>query len=756
MPVFQPSPRAKLDRVPSPRLCRIAVRQILRGAALVCFCCLAPPALAQTEAETGTAVETSDEPVLVTADSITFDQLLNIVIAEGNVEISQEERLLRADRVTYNQRTDVVTASGNVIIVEPTGDVFFADYAELDGDLASGFVDNVRLLMADDSRMVGNSGVRREDRITEVERAVYSPCQLCPEDPTRPPLWQLRAVRVIHDGESRDVIYRDAFLDMFGLPVIYTPYLSHPDPTVEQRSGFLPPSFGGTTDLGLFVLPRYYWAIGPDRDATFSLGATGDQGVIGFGEYRQRFESASLELRGSVNSSDRTIDPGSPEERIETTARGHLFADARIDIDENWRAGGQLELTSDDTYLDVFGISDEDVLENRVFAEGFFGLSYALAEVRDFTDLRTRGIDQPTLLPRLSYNWVSEPGAHIGGQLMADLEFLNLERDNEDTTRRFSAEGGWQRELISDFGLLTQFTTSMRGDVYWIDEDSGNASSAEDDDILRGRLYPLAAATVSLPFVRSGESTQQTIEPIVGVTAATAIGQTDDIPNNDSLSLEFDHINLFSPNRFTGLDVVEEGARLTYGVRYGLYGSPVRGTLFLGQSYRIDDGGTVFPEGSGLEEDNSDVVGRLSLAAGSYFNIDWRFRLDPENWEGRRQEITASGGIPEFRLNTTYTFIDELAGTGFAGDREEIVIGATSRLSEYWSASASFRRDLAEDANRDAQFGLIYSDECFTFSTIVERDFTENVDREEGISILFTVGFRNLGEPLTLDTTSLF
>ena len=712
---------------------------------------LAQPAQAQTDPE----IETSDEPVLVTADSITFDQVLNIVIAEGNVEISQEERLLRADRVTYNQRTDIVTATGNVIIVEPTGDVFFADYAELDGDLASGFVDNIRLLMADDSRMVANSGVRREDRITEVERAVYSPCQLCPEDPTRPPLWQLRAVRVIHDGESRDVIYRDAFLDMFGLPVIYTPYLSHPDPTVEQRSGFLPPSFGGTTDLGAFILPRYYWAIGPDRDATFSIGATGDQGIIAFGEYRQRFESAGLQIRGSVNNSDRTVDVGSPDERIETTERGHLFADALIDINENWRAGGQLQLTSDDTYLDVFGISDEDVLENRVFAEGFYGLSYALAEVRDFTDLREGSIDQPTLLPRLAYNWVSEPGAHLGGQLMADLEFLNLERDSEDSTRRISAEGGWQRELVNDFGLLTQLTTSMRSDVYWIDQANGDMT-ADDDDILRGRLYPLASATVSMPFVRSGEETQQTIEPIVGLTAATAIGQTDDIPNNDSLSLEFDHINLFSPNRFNGLDVVEEGVRLTYGLRYGLYSSPVRGSLFLGQSYRIDDGDTVFPEGSGLEEDASDIVGRLSLTAGTYFDIDWRFRLDPENWEGRRQEITATGGVPQFRLSSTYTFIDELAGTGFDGDREEIVLGASSRLSEYWEASASFRRDLAEDANRDARFGLTYADECFTFSTVVRRDFTENRDRSEGVSVFFTIGFRNLGEPLTLDTASLF
>src|SRR3546814_14862546 len=94
--------------------------------------------------------------------------------------------------------------------------------------------------LPDNSRLIANSGVRREGSM-EVERAIYSPCNLCAEDPRRAPIWQIRAVRVIHDEENKNIIYRDAFLDIFGIPVAYTPYFSHPDPSVERRSGFLFP-----------------------------------------------------------------------------------------------------------------------------------------------------------------------------------------------------------------------------------------------------------------------------------------------------------------------------------------------------------------------------------------------------------------------------------------------------------------------------------------------------------------------------------
>src|SRR3546814_15358023 len=95
-----------------------------------------------------------------------------------------------------------------------------------------------------------------------MRRAVYSPCDLCKENPDRPPLWQLKAERVVHDQKAQEVRYNNVFLEMWGVPVLYSPYFQHPDPTVKRRSGFLPPLFGTMGEVGEFLRVPYYIEIG--------------------------------------------------------------------------------------------------------------------------------------------------------------------------------------------------------------------------------------------------------------------------------------------------------------------------------------------------------------------------------------------------------------------------------------------------------------------------------------------------------------
>src|SRR3546814_4512712 len=96
-------------------------------------------ALALLSATVGHAQEPVDEDtlILLSADQVTYDEELGIVVASGNVEVSQNDRVLLADTLTYNERTAIVTASGNVSLLEPSGEVLFADYVELTDDLKS-------------------------------------------------------------------------------------------------------------------------------------------------------------------------------------------------------------------------------------------------------------------------------------------------------------------------------------------------------------------------------------------------------------------------------------------------------------------------------------------------------------------------------------------------------------------------------------------------------------------------------------------
>jgi LPS-assembly protein len=210
------------------------------------------------------------EQVLITADEVSYDQELGTIIARGSVEIVQGKRVLIADSISYNQKTDTVSASGNISLLEPTGEVIFAEYIELTDEFKNGLVKELRILLTDESRFAAGEAIRVDGNRTIMRRAVFSPCKPCKDDPQRSPLWQLKAQTIVHDQESQEIIYQNAFLEIYGVPIAYTPYLSHPDPTVHRRSGFLAPNFGAGGDLGGFIQAPFFLVLGDDKDATIA------------------------------------------------------------------------------------------------------------------------------------------------------------------------------------------------------------------------------------------------------------------------------------------------------------------------------------------------------------------------------------------------------------------------------------------------------------------------------------------------------
>ena len=139
----------------------------------------------------GGSQQDQNAPIVFRADEVEYDEQLALTVARGHVEISQSGRVLLADTISYNQRTDTVTASGNVSFLQPTGEILFADFMELRDSMNEGFAKNVRMLLADRSRLAANTARRTNGNRTELRRGVYSPCDLCKNDPCAPPAWQL-------------------------------------------------------------------------------------------------------------------------------------------------------------------------------------------------------------------------------------------------------------------------------------------------------------------------------------------------------------------------------------------------------------------------------------------------------------------------------------------------------------------------------------------------------------------------------------
>jgi len=711
--------------------------RLLRAVALTVVLALVPLAAIR-------AASADEPPLLLAADRLTYDSALDVVTAVGHVEIEHGGRILRAERVSYDVRRDIVRAEGNVAVLEPSGEVAFADQVELSDKLRQGFITGIRILLTDNSRIAATGAQRFADERTILGKAVYSACAVCRDDPT--PLWQIKAVRVIHDKAHQRIDYEDAFLEFFGVPVAYTPYFSHPDPTVKRKSGFLAPSYGSSSQLGLrFELP-YYFALAPHRDATLTPVLTSREGPVLLGEYRERFRAGLLEARGSITRPGRR-DANNAEVSGHDT-RGHIDAFGRFDFDERWRWGFDAQRTTDDTYLRRYDISNAQTLQSRLFLEGFDDRSYSLVDAFAFQGLREQDDpgDTPVIAPEVSHHLVGEPDAW-GGRLDVAANLLVIERTESTDSRRISLGGTWRLPFVAPLGDVYALTASVRGDGYFVDEVRTSADPTVDaEDGFAGRLAPRLALDWRFPFIREWRGIRQVVEPIASFVLAPYGGNPDRIPNEDSLAFEFDDTNLFEHDRFPGLDRVEGGPRLTYGVRLGAYtAAGANANAMFGQTLRRRADST-FADKTGLEDKRSDFVGRISIAPNEYFDLINRFRLDRDTLVVRRNEVRLSAGPPSLRLDLGYVVLDrELTADGLVS-REELLAVGRAQLARFWWGQASTRQDLGEQGGTlHYGVGVGYEDECFIFSTELVRRFTEDRDLKPSTSLVIRARLKNLG-----------
>ncbi|MCB1532446.1 MAG: LPS-assembly protein LptD [Alphaproteobacteria bacterium] len=701
--------------------------------------------------------DSSDGPVDLTADDLQYNDQTQVITASGNVMMVQDGRILRADQVQYDLKTDTAKASGHVVLNEINGDIHYSDEVEFNDRLKNGFVEGLKSYMSDGARFTAKHGVRENGDTTIMETASYTPCEACDGEE---PFWQIKASDVIHDEEERRISYRNARFEVYGVPVLYTPYFSHPDGTIKRKSGLLGPTAGFRSDVGGFLGNSYYWNIAPDKDATFGLIAATEQAPIGWVDYRQRWQDAQLYLQGGITYAERiTRDLNGNRQVHPEELRGHVISNALWNVNDKWRAGFDGEWASDDQYVrrfdfDDFKFSGRDVLESQVYAERFSGRNYAVGRLVAFQDIRIRELqeDQPELLPEVIASFRGEPGAVpvIGGNWSLDTSFLGLRREgNEQDLNRFSIDGGWRRRLVSDYGLLTNVNANIRGDLYNVrDRNVAFTGSGQDDSTSETRLWPDLHVQSSYPLVRQFDTMQASIEPLVALTVSPNIDVNNDIPNEDSRDVQVDALNLFEANRFPGYDRIEDQSKATYGVRTGLYGyDGSRGDIFIGQSYRLEKDDNPFPAGSGLTEQSSDIVGQVSGAYRNKFTLDYRFQLSSDNYSPQRHEIDSFLNLERLQLSNRYLYANALGGTEIAESREQLQASAAYYVSEDWRVRVGAHQDLGQNPGlRRASLGFDYLGQCVSFALTAQRNLTDDASGDSSTEVFFRIGLKNLGE----------
>jgi LPS-assembly protein len=595
-----------------------------------------------------TPLPPANTPMLVQADEMKYDYSNNTVAAVGHVQIYYGGSTVEADQVIYDQKTKRLRAEGNARLTEPNGRITYGQVINLTDDYRDGFVDSLRLEAPDDTHMAATRADRSQGNVEVLQDGVYTACEPCKDDPKKPPEWQIKAMRIIHDDGEKMLYFENATVDFFGLPVAYFPFLSTPDTTVKRKSGFLFPSISTSSAYGVAIETPYYFNLAPDYDLTLYPKFMSQQGVMMEAEWNQRLLNGSYNIRAAgIYQLDPSFFAGEYGAGSAQTQnfRGTVFTAGQFDITSQWVWGWTGVLVTDPTFITDYGLGrfngtylDPFKTGTSVTYEGVSQLYLAGRGDRSYFDVRTiyytgfSELDQqsqlPIVAPVLDYSRVL-PNQVAGGELSYKINVTSLSREqasydpiseaavlnnicangtaetadpallnkNNCLLRgipgiysRASAEVDWRRTIVTDNGQMITPFMQLRGDVASVDvaNQPGVSNYITPGESELARFMPAVGVEYRYPFIDVEPWGTQTIEPIAQLILRpneTDIGQ---FPNEDAQSLVFDDTNLFSIDKFSGWDRVEGGGRLNAGMQYTAQFNQA-GTVnaLFGQSYQL-------------------------------------------------------------------------------------------------------------------------------------------------------------------------
>ena len=721
---------------------------------------LCAPGAAFAQAETAPPPEEIAQ-VAFSADQLIYDENADTVTATGDVRMNREGYNLRADSVVWSRTTGEVRAIGDVRVISPAGDIAYGDSVVLEDNLRDGIAENLLLVLEDGGRLAAIQA-RRENGLTILDRAAYTPCAVvtpegCPKDPT----WQINAVRVVHDPVRHRISYQGATLNLFGMPVLGLPGLSHPDGSQGGGSGLLVPEVRFSRRNGLELSVPYYLRLAPNRDATFTPHVYSDVLPMLEAEYRQLTSLGAFQLRGYVTHGSRLeLDPlALPAPGGNEGWRAYLEGNGRFQLSPAWSITGSARYVTDRTFLRRYDISRDDRLRSMINAERIGTDSYISIAGWAFQGLRITDVSgqQPIALPAIDAHW-RLPESYFGGRVELQANSLAILRPEGQDSQRAFASARWDRRSITSLGQELTLTAYARGDLYHAN-DTGLTQTIiyRGTEGWSGRFIGALAADLRWPLVGEFLNGTQRLTPRLQFVASPPT-ENMDIPNEDARSVELEDSNLFALNRFPGYDRWEDGLRVTYGADWAadLPGVSIRANI--GQSYRLNTRATILPPGTGLSDRFSDFVGRTNVRVGRRVNLVHRFRLDKDNLAIRRNEIDAVIGGRQTYATIGYLRLDRDIDQSIEDlrDREEVRFGGRVRFARYWSVFGSTVVDLS---NRDEdplsladgfepvrhRLGILYDDECIELGLTWRRDYETTGDASRGNTFLIRVALKNLG-----------
>jgi LPS-assembly protein len=586
---------------------------------------LCPPAPAAVPAA---ATATDDEsPINFYADTAESVEQ-QVFTLRGNAVVLYGAQRLEADSITYNQNNGAVNAQGNLHYSRP-GLLVNGDHAQLFPDEKRG------TLYEADYALPEQHGRGEADVVhlldahhQQLDQATYTTCPPGNTD------WLLSARQVDLDTKDGVGVAHHAWMDLKGMPVLYTPYISFPIDG-RRRSGFLIPKIGASQETGLDVSVPYYWNIAPNYDATLEPRLMSERGVMLATEFRYLQRHDSGMLRAEYLPSDNKYDNKS-RSLVSFEDKGNPLPHLTTHIDAT--------NVSDKNYFQDLGTtlvqSSQSFLKREAEA-AYHGNRWMLdTRVLNFqtVDPTVAVDDRPYMeLPRVRFN-AAPAQSLLGLQFNVNSEVTQFEKDKAVTGTRVDM----LPQLSLPFERASWYvkpSAGLRHTVYQLnDQAPGDPKSPQ-------RTTAVADIDAGMFFDRDfqwGDSAyMQTLEPRLYYLYVPYKKQ-DDIPVFDTGNYDFNFWQLFQENRFTGPDRMGDANQLAVALTTRVL-DPESGVqrlrASLGQLVYFRNLKVTLPGDPVVTDNTSDLIGEFGVAISREWNVTTELQWDPNATRTDRGDV---------------------------------------------------------------------------------------------------------------------
>ena len=577
-----------------------------------------------------------------------------------------------------------------------------------------------------DPRLMGVSS-SKEGNITTVNKGIFTSCK---KNDNCPP-WAIQAQEIVHDKQKKQLLYNNAVLKIYDVPILYFPKFFHPDPTVKRQSGFLQPRFNRSNILGNSLSIPYYHVISIDKDLTINPTII-DSGTTSLqGEYRQEnYKSSFIADFGIVNKFKSKY--SSRKKNIT-----HIFAKSDIDLDlENFTDSNlkfYLEKTNKDTYLKIF---DMYLLENEI-------------KPKD-NNILSSGIDLYLKNENFNLNTGFSAYENLSKQQSDRYQFIlpyyNFDAILDNNFGKINFFSNGNNTLQNTNNLKTRIVNDINfSSIDFLSSNTGFKSNinlyfknvntvAKKDNVYKSspqsELMNILEFNTTYPVIKQTDKGTKLLTPKLSLRMNPG-----DMKNHSKTDRVINADNIFSINRLGLEDSLESGKSLTLGLDYSnndlIKNNEINANI---ATVIRDETEKSIPEKTTLDKKNSYLFGSIDFRKEEILNLDYNFAYDSEASNMKYHDLGINFSVNNFVTN--FNFIEE---NGAIGTTHVIENKSTFRFDENNFISFNTRRN--KEINLTEYYDLIYEykNDCLVAGLKFRKTFYQDRDIEPTEDLFFYI-----------------